>query len=212
MEVLRLGWEKEISYGLRYDKVGTDGLFHVVRDLEEVVGMAFVDPVQAESFYGGVRTCLVQLQECEKQFQINIQPPDIDTLQHISGIKRKLGEEDYEIVNHLSELVDPNIRKMFSLPFKSDKEAQLCVANIRSQTRKHSSKTIDLDPLCCIIRKGGGAERAKNSKMMFAMAISSPDINSFMHVQSSSLKGNIDNINALPREARKMFTPEYKDN
>ena len=187
MEALRLGWEKELFHGLEYDKVGTDKLFHLVRDEKEVVGIAFVDPMEAKHFYEGVRACIAQMQQHEKHIQMNIQPPDTDTLQHVSGIKRKSGEADFKIVNHLSELVDPKIRQMFSIPFKSDAEARLCIDNIRSQTRKHSKKVIDIGPLLGFMGKRNSTEKPKKHKrvqclQLSANAISSPDINSLMMV------------------------------
>lgn len=201
MEVLKLGWEKEIFPKLIYNKASTSDLFHYFKDGEEMIGLAFGDPIQAKHFYEGVQRIV---------FQMNIQPPDVDSLQHVSGIKRKSGEVDYQIINNLSDLVDPNIRKMFTFPFKSDAEAQLCIDNIRFQTHKHSLKVIDVGPLLGFMGKRKGTENPKKRKRLSANAISSPDIDSFKLVQSIGLKQNIDNIDQLPVAARKMFTPEFR--
>ena len=214
MEMLELGWEIEIFPGLEYHELNSDEPFHILKDDNDITGLVFMDPIDAKHFYESAMVCMSKIHGDRKYIQMKIQAPDVDTLQHVSGIKRKTGESIYEIVNHLSEIEDPNLRKIFARPFKSDNEAQLCIEKIRTQTRKHSLTMVEKGPLHELISKIDGTEKQKRKKRLLAIkqSIGSPDLDSFQLVQSVSSRQKIDNTDQLPPVARKMFCNEANEN
>ena len=214
MEILELGWEIEIFPGLEYHELKCDEPFHILKDNNDITGLVFMDRIDAKHFYDSAMGCLGKIHDDKKYIQMKIQAPDVDTLQHVSGIKRKTGESIYEIVNHLSEVEDPKLRKIFARPFKSDNDAHLCIEKIRTQTRKHSLTMVEKGPLHELISKIDGTEKQKRNKRLLAIkqTIGSPDMDSFQLVQSVSRRQKIDNTDQLPPVARKMFCNEANEN
>ena len=214
MEILELGWEIEIFPGLEYHELKCDEPFHVLKDNNDTTGLIFMDPIDAKHFYESAMVCLGKIHDDAKYIQMKIQAPDVDTLQHVSGIQRKAGQSIYEIVNHLSEVEDPKLRKIFARPFKSKNDAQLCIEKIRTQTRKHSLAMVEKGTLHELISKIDGTEKQKKNKRLLEMkqSIGSPEMDSFQLVQSVSSRHKIDNTDQLPPVARKMFCNEANEN
>ena len=214
MEILQLGWEKEILPGLEYHEIKDKEPFHVLKDNNEIFGLVFMNRIDANQFYEEVEICLRKISNGNKNLQMKIQPPDIDSLQHVSGIKRKSGKSFYEVVNHLPEIEDSNLRKIFSRPFKSDKDAQVCIEKILTKTRKHSMTDIEKLPLYARISKLEFTEKQRRANRLSAIkqTIGSPDWDSLQHVQGVSNRQIIDNVDQLPPVARKMFSTDPIEN
>jgi hypothetical protein len=193
MDILQRVWMKELSEECEYIK--EEELFYTLEDEEDYVGLAFMDNFEAIRFHESVNSCISQIRK-----YMDIKSPEINTWAHVSGIKSGSGTGIFEIVNNLADLGDPALRKMFSSPFKSDTEANHCIATIRSQTLKHK---IEIGKRFPGMKK---VKKPKKTRRLSPRDIGNPDVHSFMHVSGTEEGKYVNNINELDPAVRKLFS------